>query len=219
MENVAPYLDHTYLRPDTTMDDIKRMISEAQELGFAAICIPPHFVRDARRIMGEYNPVKLCTVVGFPLGYAAISSKSEEIKRAVEEGADEVDAVINLAAYRTKQMNHFRNDIESMVRATHLKAKILKVILETNLMEKSEILDAGLICKEMGANYIKTGTGFFGATELGTVDFLRKNLPGDLKIKAAGGIKTLKDARAMIAAGADRIGTSSALQILAEQNA
>lgn len=215
MPDLSKLIEHTLLKPDCAATDAKRMVEEAQKHKFAAVCIPPLFCRDARRILGENSQTRLVTVAGFPMGYSSIAAKSEEIKRAVDEGADDIDAVANLAAVKSGNWSHVSNDIESMVRATHLRGRQFKLILECGLLTHDEIRQLCQLAKEFGANYVKTGTGFHGhpaTPEM--VQTLRKLAPQGLKIKAAGGIRTRIQAEALIQAGADRIGTSASLDII-----
>lgn len=215
MTDLAKFLEHTILKPDCSLDDIKKMAEDAVLYQFSGICIPPFYCRDARRLLGDNSNVKIVTVVGFPMGYSCIAAKSEEIKRAVDEGADEIDAVANLAAVKSGNWNHVGNDIDSMVRATHMRGKKFKLILECGLLTDTEIVQLCQFAKENGADFVKTGTGYHGHPA--TVDMVKKLraiASETLKIKASGGIKTRAEAEALIAAGADKIGTSSAHTIL-----
>jgi deoxyribose-phosphate aldolase len=207
--NIASAIDHTILKPDCSIDDIKRICSEAITHQFAAVCVPPYFIKDAVRILDGEN-IKVATVIGFPLGYAAIAAKVEEIKRAMNDDIDELDVVINIAAVKSGHWNHVKNDIDSITIAAHLKGKIIKIIFETCLLTDDEIKKLCAICNEKGVDFVKTSTGFngSGATEE-MIRFLRENLSPKIKIKASGGIKTKKQAEALINAGADRLGTSS----------
>jgi deoxyribose-phosphate aldolase len=215
MSDLHTFIEHTILKPDTILSDVRQICEEALKYKFAAVCIPPFFVRDAKRFLGENSKIRVVTVVGFPMGYTAIAAKSEEIKRAIDEGADDIDAVINLAALKTGNWNHVSNDIDSVARATHLRGKTLKLILECGLLTKEEITRLMPIATEAKVTWLKTGTGFNGHPA--TPDMVRqlKSLaPSGIKIKAAGGIRTAAEAQALIAAGADRIGTSSSLEII-----
>lgn len=207
------YIDHTLLKPDCTTKDIERLCEEAKEQSFAAVCVPPYFVKKADAAL-QQSPVRIATVIGFPMGYASTPSKVEEIKRAIEEGADEIDAVINLCAVKSEQWNYVNNDISSMVTAVHLKGKQIKIILETSLLNEAEIRRLAEICKESEADYVKTSTGFNGGATLEAVRLLQEVLGGQSKIKASGGIRTRWDAEQFIKAGAKRIGTSSGLSIV-----
>jgi deoxyribose-phosphate aldolase len=217
MSDYAKYIEHTLLKPDCSLLDVKRICEEAQEFGFAGVCLPPLYMREARRIIGENSTIRVSTVVGFPMGYSSIASKSEEIKRAVDEGADDIDAVANIAAIKNANWNHVQNDIESMIRATHLRGRHFKLILECGLLTADEIKQLSFLAQEAGATYIKTGTGFHGfpaTTDM--VSNLKKITQGKIKIKASGGIRTLEMVKNMVNAGADLIGTSSGVSIAKE---
>jgi deoxyribose-phosphate aldolase len=215
MSDLARVIEHTLLKPDTTLSDIRRVCEEANRHQFAAVCIPPLFVREAKRILGEGSAVKVATVVGFPMGYSAIAAKSEEIKRAVEDGADDIDAMINVAALKSDNWNHVGNDIASIAMATHMRGRTLKLILECGMLSEDDIRRLADLAVTHRAAYLKTGTGYHGfpaTTDM--VERLRAIAPPSLKIKAAGGIRTAAQATALVKAGADRIGTSSALEII-----
>jgi len=213
--NLATYIDHTILKPDTRMEEVRQVCEEAVTHQFAAVCIPPYFVKNAYQLL-ENSPVKVATVIGFPMGYSATFAKVEEIKRAIDEGADEVDVVINLCAVKSQNWNYVRNDIASMTAAAHLKAKKIKVILETGLLTDDEILGMAGICREFEPDFVKTSTGFNGGgATLRVVEMLKQELSGTpIKIKASGGIRSAGDARAMIEAGAERLGSSSGVGIV-----
>ncbi len=193
MSEIANYIEQTILKPDTTLADVRRICEEAQKHKFAGVCVPPLYVRDAKRIMDELHPkTRVVTVVGFPMGYAAIAAKSEEIKRATEDGADEIDAVINISAVKSGLWNHVSNDIEALALATNMRGKTLKLILECGLLTNEEMLRICEFASNARVGWLKTGTGFHGHPA--TPEMLR-NLralaPSNLKIKAAGGIKTV----------------------------
>jgi deoxyribose-phosphate aldolase len=215
MSELAAFIEHTILKPDCTLNEVQRVCEEALQYGFAAVCIPPFFVRDARRIMGDHKAPRVATVAGFPLGYTAIVAKNEEIRRAIDDGADDIDAVLNIAAVKSGNWNHVSHDLEGLARATHMRGRTLKLILECGLLSGEEISRIGEMAKELDIAYLKTGTGFNGYPA--TVEMVRflKSLPlPGIRIKAAGGIRTRADAEALIAAGADRLGTSASLSII-----
>jgi deoxyribose-phosphate aldolase len=206
-------IDHTLLKPDCTIDNIKVLCKEAVTFGFPAVCVPPYFVRDAVRLLQD-NSVKVATVIGFPYGYSATPAKVEEIKRAIDEEVDELDVVVNLCAIKEGKWNFVKNDIESMTLATHSRGKVIKVIFETSLLSEEQILKLCNICSALKVNYVKTSTGVNGGgATLDVVRFLRQQLPNDIKIKASGGIRSAEQAKAFAEAGADRIGTSSGTTI------
>lgn len=211
--NLAEMIDHTILKPDCTIEDIKKLCEEATTFGFPAVCVPPYFTRDAVRFLKD-SPVKIATVIGFPYGYSATPAKVEEIKRAIDEEVDELDVVVNICAIKEGKWNFVKNDIESMTLATHSRGKVIKVILETSLLSEEQILRLCNICTDLKVNYVKTSTGVNGGgATLEIVQLLRKNLPSEIKIKASGGIRSSEQAIALINAGASRIGTSSGTTI------
>lgn len=215
MSELAKFIEHTVLRPDTSVADVRRVCEEAKKYEFAGVCIPPLFVREARRALGENTRVRVVTVVGFPMGYSAIPAKSEEIKRALEEGADDIDAVINIAAVKSDNWNHVGHDIDSVARATHMRGRTLKLILECGLLTPVEMRKVCELAAEARVAWLKTGTGFHGFPA--TPDMVRQLkavASPSMKIKAAGGIRTTQDAQALIDAGADRLGASASLEII-----
>lgn len=210
------HIDHTLLKPDCTGSQIKELCAEAIDHNFAAVCVPPYYVKDAANLL-EKHDVKVATVIGFPLGYASTPSKVEEIKRAIDEGADEMDAVINLCAVKNANWNYLRNEIESLATVCHIRGKIVKVILETGLLSRDEIIKICGLVTEAKADFVKTSTGFNGpGASVEVVQLLRQQLPASIKIKASGGIKDRQAAEQLIAAGASRIGTSASLALLAK---
>jgi deoxyribose-phosphate aldolase len=216
--DLSAYIEHTILKPNASYEQIKQYCLEAQEHNFVGVCIPPFHIPNAAAILRDSN-VKVVSVVGFPMGYSAISAKVEEAKRAVADGADEVDMVINIAAIKDAKWSHVHNDIDSVTRATHLKGKVMKVILETALLSTDEIRKACEICVEIGVDYVKTSTGInaAGAT-IEAVRLLKQSIAGsNLKIKASGGIRTAEFAQQLIQAGADRLGTSASLKIIGKE--
>lgn len=212
--NLNGYIDHTLLSADCTAEDIERLCREAKQHQFAAVCVPPFHVKRAADLL-EDEPVKVATVVGFPMGYASTPSKIEEIKRAVDEGATEIDAVINICAVKSGNWNHVANDIDSLATATHLKGKKIKIILETGLLSREEIERVVGICLDKEVDYLKTSTGFNGdGAKIEIVQLLKTLAGGKAKIKASGGIRSRWEAEQFIEAGADRIGTSSGLSMI-----
>ncbi len=214
--NVAEYIDHTLLKPDSTLENIRQLCSEAQEYGFAAVCIPPYYVHDAFRwLESAPKKVQVATVVGFPLGYSSTAAKVEEIKRAIEDGADEIDAVINLCAVKSQLWSYVRSDLDSLVTATRMKGKKIKIILETALLTPDELEKACVILSDLEPDFAKTSTGFNGGgATLEAVQRMGTLLQHKIAIKASGGIRNFADAKAMIEAGASRIGTSSGVAIV-----
>ncbi len=214
---IASFIDHTVLKAETTLADVKRICAEAIEHQFAAVCVPPYYVAPARQALQD-SSVRLATVIGFPMGYSATVAKVEEIKRAIDEGADEFDVVINVAAVKNGNWAFVRNDLDRMVTACHLRAKHIKVIIETGLLEKEEIRQLCTICNDLEPDYVKTSTGFNGAgANPEVIRLLRSLLKPEIKLKASGGIRTADDARALIEAGANRLGASKGISIVSEE--
>lgn len=212
--NLARFIDHTILKPDCSLTEVKTCCAEALQYQFAAVCVPPYYVKDAVALL-ENSTVKISTVVGFPMGYATTPAKVEEIKRAIDEGADELDVVINLCAVKNKNWNHVKNEVETLTTACHMKGKILKLILETGLLSEEEILRLCKISSDVGVDFVKTSTGINAAgASPEIVRFLRKNLPSDIKIKASGGIRDRNFAEELISCGADRLGSSAGVAIV-----
>lgn len=217
MSELSKFIEHTLLKPDTSLAEVRQLCADALKHGFHGVCIPPLFVRDARRALGEDSAIRVVTVVGFPMGYTAIPAKSEEIRRALDEGASDVDVVINLAAVRSENWNHVNHDIDSVARATHMRGRTLKLILECGLLTEAEIRQICGFAQEARVTWLKTGTGFHGhPATVEMVRQLRAIAPASMSIKASGGIKTAKEARALLDAGADRLGTSASLAIIKE---
>lgn len=214
--NLANFIDHTILKADCTLEDIKRVCADAIQYQFAAVCIPPFYVNQAADFLQDaQTKVQIATVIGFPMGYSYTPAKVEEIKRAIDDGASEVDAVINLCAVKMGNWSYVRNDIDSMVMAAHLKGKSIKIILETGLLTDEELHRLVEICLEIKPDFVKTSTGFNG--EGATVDVihtLKHLLQDQIKIKASGGIRTREDAIRLIEAGAKRIGSSAGVSIV-----
>jgi deoxyribose-phosphate aldolase len=215
VEQIQQYLEYTILRADTSITDVRKLCEVAVEQRFAGVCVPPLFVREAKRIVGDDGKIKVATVVGFPMGYSALAAKTEEIKRAIDEGADEIDGVVNIAAIKSNNWNHVENDIEGMALATNMRGKWLKLILEMGLLTTDEIQRVADQAIKSRVKFLKTGTGMHGfdaTPEM--VTLLKKIADPSLKIKASGGIKTHAQAIALIKAGADRIGSSAGLDLL-----
>lgn len=207
-------IEHTILKADTSLEDVKRLCQEAMDYQLYGVCIPPYFVKQAKQILKD-SEVKVVTVVGFPLGYNTTPAKVEEARKAIDEGADEIDMVINIAALKNQDFNYFENDIQSVATLVQLRGAVIKVILETALLNKKEIEKACAVCAKIGVDFVKTSTGFSteGAT-VEKVEWMRKFLPSTIKIKGSGGIKTKEQAFALVKAGADRLGTSNGVALI-----
>jgi deoxyribose-phosphate aldolase len=217
MMNLAAYIEHTNLSPVLTIHAIDKLVDEARQFGFFGICVPPFWVKRARREIGLHN-IQLVTVAGFPLGYNMTETKLDEISRAIDNGADEVDVVWNITSFKTG-IPWTKIEIAKCSKLVHDHQKLLKVIIETAYLSDSEIASACKLCADAGVDFVKTSTGFApaGATT-DHVALMKKNLPPAVGIKASGGIKTAEQAHAMINAGATRIGTSSGVVMLESTN-
>lgn len=208
------YIDHTNLRPTATETDIRQLCVEAYENQFRAICLPPSYVLYASDILAG-TPIKVCTVVGFPLGYNGLAVKVAEAEKALDDGATELDMVINLTRFKSMAYLSVREEIATLVRMAHGRGALLKVIIETAYLDDSEIRIACELCVEAEADFVKTSTGFAPTgADLAQVKLIRSLLPGTMQVKASGGIKTAEQARAFIDAGASRLGTSSGVAIV-----
>lgn len=208
-------IDHTILKADCTSAEIEQLCADAILHKFAAVCVPPFFVGKAAQLL-ENSPVKVATVIGYPMGFSTTFAKVEEIKRAIDEGVDELDVVVNICAVKNGNRNLVSSDINSCTSAAHMKGKTIKIIIETALLTQEEKLMLCEICTEQQVDYVKTSTGTKGGATIEDVKFLRANLPKTIKIKASGGIRSAEQALAMIKAGADRIGASAGVAITHE---
>lgn len=217
--NVASYIDHTILKATTVIDDINKLCAEALQYKFAAVCVPPSFVKTAKKILQE-SEVKVATVIGFPLGYSVTAAKLKEAQQALEDGADELDIVLNISAVKSGLWNKAEAEIKELIIAVHERGKFAKIIIESGVLSDQEIISCCGICSRCDADFVKTSTGYTetGAT-LTAVQLLRANLPSHIRIKASGGIKTYEAAKMFIEAGADRIGCSAGVSIIKQQQA
>ena len=213
MINIASYVEHTNLSPVLTIRDIDQLVEEARQFKFLGICVPPFWVKRAKREIGNAS-VKLITVAGFPLGYNMTETKLDEIKRGSDNGADEIDVVWNITSFKTG-IPWTKIEIAKCSKLTHDHQKLLKVIIETAYLTDEEIIEACKLCADAGADFVKTSTGFApSGAKVEHIRLMRGSLPAQVGIKASGGIKTHEQIVAMIEAGADRIGTSSAVKII-----
>jgi deoxyribose-phosphate aldolase len=212
--SIAALIDHTLLRPEATEADIRKLCAEARQYGFASVCVNPYWVPVAARELAG-SAVKVCTVVGFPLGATATEAKVAEAEAAVRAGAVEIDMVINLGALRSGDLDRVKLDIQAVVAAAHSARAIVKVILETALLDDNQKAVACTLAKLAGADFVKTSTGFgpHGATAA-DVALMRRIVGPEMGVKASGGIRTLDDLRQMAAAGATRIGASASVKIV-----
>lgn len=212
IERVAKAIDHTMLHPYATEDDIRKLCNEAIEYGFAAVCINPIYIPLAHQIL-KNTEVRICTVVGFPLGSTFKEIKVEEARRAVEAGATEVDMVINIPMLKSRKYDYVEEEIKEVKKA--IGDGILKVIVECCYLTDDEKVIAAKIVERAGADYVKTSTGFGpSGAKIEDVKLLRSILSPHMKIKAAGGIRTGEQALSFLEAGADRLGTSSGTKII-----
>ncbi len=212
--SIAALIDHTILKPDATRSDVLKICREAREYRFASVCVNPYWVPLVKAELSG-SPVKVCTVVGFPLGATSTESKVAETAAALRAGAQEIDMVMNVGALRSGDTDAVKNDIQAVVRVAHEAGAIVKVILETALLDDTQKTVASKICKSAGADFVKTSTGFStsGATAH-DIALMRAAVGPNIGVKASGGIRTLQDVQAMTAAGATRIGASASVKIV-----
>jgi deoxyribose-phosphate aldolase len=235
--NIASYIDHTILKPVTTYIEIKKICEEARTYGFAAVCVPPPLVklaveslrpaqasspspgpgRNAGTAQGE-SSVKVATVIGFPFGYSVLKAKLAETEQALADGAGELDVVINLVALKNGDWDTLTREMAAVTEGVHARGKIVKVIIESGILQDNEIIRCCEIYGKLGVDFLKTSTGYAekGAT-LGAVQLMRQHLPPAIRIKASGGIRNYAFARQLIEAGADRLGCSASVAIVEEE--
>lgn len=213
-QNVARMIDHTLLKPDATEAEIVKLVNEAKQYSFASVCINPAWVKTAADLLVDTPDVKVCTVIGFPLGAATTATKVFETKNAIENGATEVDMVINIGALKDQRDEFVEQDIRAVVEAAKGKA-LTKVIIETCLLTDEEKVRACELAVKAGADFVKTSTGFStGGATVADIQLMRKTVGPDLGVKASGGVRSREDALAMIEAGATRIGASAGIAIV-----
>ena len=207
--SIAGLIDHTLLRPDATEGDIIHLCEEAKNYGFFGVCVQPYWVSLARRLL-KYSNVKVITVCGFPDGANITDVKIQEARMANIQGADEIDMVMNIGAFKSGEFSIVVDDIKKVKRALK-PGTILKVIIETPLLSEEEIIKASILVREGGADFVKTGTGRIGAVKVRDVEVIKKAV--DLPVKAAGGIRTMGFASELLKAGAERLGTSGSTRV------
>jgi deoxyribose-phosphate aldolase len=213
---VARFIDHTLLKPDASRNEILKVCEEGVRYGFASVCINPIWVREAACAL-RGSGVKVCTVIGFPLGANMPDTKVYEARRAIFDGASELDMVVNVGALKSGDHGLVSRDIRGVVEVAHESGYICKVIIETALLTDDEKVSACLIAKEAGADFVKTSTGFSkGGATVADVALMRRVVGGQMGVKASGGVRDLKQAQEMIRAGATRIGASVGVQIIQE---
>ena len=220
-KDMAKMIDHTFLKPTGKVENIKKLCQEAKEQEFASVCVHPIFVPYASKQLKE-SSVKVTTVIGFPLGANTTETKAFETRNAIKNGAQEMDMVMNISAFKSKAYDLVRSDIKSVVDSTNTAGVtsdiIVKVIIETCYLEDDEIVKACEIAKDAGADFVKTSTGFGpGNATTEAVSLMRKTVGRDVGVKASGGIRDFADALDMLDAGANRIGTSSGVAIVTDE--
>jgi deoxyribose-phosphate aldolase len=210
--NLAKLIDHTILKPVASKEDVAKICQEAREYGFCSVCVNPYWVSYAKELL-QGTDVKVCTVIGFPLGANTSAVKAYETQDALKNGAEEIDMVINLGALKSKDYDTVLNDIKA-VRAA-CEGFILKVIIETSQLTEEEKVKACELSAEAKADFVKTSTGFTGGGATAPdVALMKKSIPAEMQVKASGGVRSREDFDAMVAAGATRIGASCGVKIV-----
>ncbi|WP_249029701.1 deoxyribose-phosphate aldolase [Tannockella kyphosi] len=210
--NYSGMIDHTALKPDTTKEQITQLCKEAKEFHFASVCVNPTWIQYCATLL-EATEVKVCTVIGFPLGANTSATKAFETTNAIENGANEIDMVINIGALKDGNTALVKADIEAVVEAA--KGTCVKVIIETCLLTKEEIVTVCTLAKEAKATFVKTSTGFStGGATVEDVALMKQTVGEDLEVKASGGVRTFEDMENVVKAGASRIGTSSGCKLV-----
>jgi deoxyribose-phosphate aldolase len=213
---VAGLIDHTILKPEATRDEVRKVCAEARKFEFASVCVNSFWTKFAAAELRE-SPVKVCTVAGFPLGATTTAAKVAETLASLRDGALEIDMVINIGALRGGERDEVAGDIRGVVLASHGHGAIVKVIIETALLQDQEKVLACRLAQDAGADFVKTSTGFSkaGAT-VADITLMRRTVGKSMGVKASGGIRTLDSVKAMVAAGATRIGASASVRIMEE---
>lgn len=215
-KSINKYIDHTLLKPDATKEEIEKLCEEALKYDFYSVCVNSRWVPLCSELVKD-SDVKVCSVVGFPLGAMSKDAKAYETKKACQDGAREIDMVIDIGSLKAKDYEAVQEDIKSVVTSASEYDAIVKVILETGLLSKEEIVTACELSEAAGAHFVKTSTGFgHGGAEIEDVKLMRNSVSKNVCVKASGGIRDKKTALDMIDAGADRIGTSSGIKIVEE---
>lgn len=210
------YIDHTILKPTTLISDIEKLCKEAIQYEFAAVCVPPTFIKKAKELTKD-STVKVATVIGFPFGYSCIEAKIAETVLAFVDGADELDIVINLIALKNNDWEYLANEINHLAPIIKAKGKAIKIIIESGILTDDEIIKCCTLYTPANVDFMKTSTGYaeVGAT-VHAVSLMRQNLPDNIQIKASGGIRNYSFAKELIDAGATRLGCSASVQIVQE---
>jgi deoxyribose-phosphate aldolase len=216
INELPAFIDHTLLKPEATAAQIEALCQEALQHRFASVCVQPVYVPLVTRLLST-SDVKVCTVIGFPLGSNLTHTKVEEARQCMQMGAVELDMVIWVGGLKGQAYSQVVEDVLEVTQAAHTGGALLKVILETTSLTRKEKIAACLLCKEAGADFVKTSTGFAsGGATVEDVDLMVRVVGPEVQVKASGGIRTLKDALAMIQAGASRLGTSAGIKIMEE---
>eukprot|EP01038_Epipyxis_sp_PR26KG_P015963 gene15963-21662_t len=211
---INKYIDHTVLKPTCLSSDISKLCDEAKKFQFAAVCVPPNFISASKQLLAGSN-VKVATVVGFPFGYSSISAKKAEIIDALQDGADELDIVINVSAIKNNDWDYLQKEISTLLPLIRQANKIVKIIIESGVLSDEEIILCCRLYGKEGIDYLKTSTGYADkGASVHAVELFRNNLPSSVQIKASGGIRDYITAKQMIDAGATRIGCSSGIAIM-----
>lgn len=217
--DLASMIDHTLLKPEATLTDIEKLCAEARKYSFASVCINPSYVPLCAKLL-RGTDVKVCTVIGFPLGATLTAVKAFETEHAIRDGAQEVDMVINVGMLKSGQYEYVENDIFAVVSTAKRYRVLTKVILETGLLTDEEKVKACILAKRAGADFVKTSTGFGkGGATVGDIALMRRVVGSAMGVKASGGVRTREDALAMVAHGADRIGASASVKIVSTEPA
>jgi deoxyribose-phosphate aldolase len=213
-KNLASKIDHTLLKPDATPAEIKELCEEAKKYHFASVCVNPGYVSLCSSYL-KGTEVRICTVVGFPLGANTTEVKRFETEQAIQNGATEIDMVINVGRLKAGDYEYVENDILQVVQKAKTRGALVKVIIETALLSDEEKVKACIVCRKTGADFVKTSTGFSkGGATVGDVALMKYVVGSSIGVKAAGGIRSKEEAEAMIASGADRIGASASVKIV-----
>lgn len=211
---INKYIDHTILKPTTTVADIEKLCEEAIQYNFAAVCVPPPFIKKSKELL-QNTDVKVATVIGFPFGYSAVEAKLAEVLLAIVDGVDELDIVINLIALKNNDWQYLANEINHLFPIIKEKGKTIKIIIESGILTDEEIIKCCDIYGAAGIDYLKTSTGYAekGAS-VHAIELFRKHLPEAVQIKASGGIRDYQFAKELIDAGATRLGCSAGVAIV-----
>lgn len=213
-ESIARMIDHTLLKPEATKQQVEELCAEAKQYSFASVCINPSYVKLCAQLLRD-TTVKVCTVIGFPLGATSTQAKSFEAEQAIRDGAREVDMVINVGMLKSGEYDFVERDIAAVTSTAHKFDVLTKVIIETGLLTDEEKVKACILAKRAKADFVKTSTGFAkGGATAGDIALMRRVVGPDLGVKASGGVRTLEQAKALIESGADRIGASASVKIV-----